>query len=101
MIEVAPWAAEAACAGLSTALFFPPEDAGPGHSLSRRDLSEARRVCAECPVRAECLEWAIERGERYGVWGGLTAVERAKERRRRRRKPAGSGDRKLSRISSD
>ena len=37
----------------------------------------AKAVCASCPVRAECLDYALHAGEPYGVWGGLTAVERA------------------------
>ena len=36
----------------------------------------AKQVCAGCEVRAECLQQALDSGERYGVWGGLTDVER-------------------------
>jgi len=38
-------------------------------------IRKAKRICANCPVRDECLEWAIERDER-GIWGGLTEPER-------------------------
>ena len=37
---------------------------------------EAKALCAACPVRAECLEFALETGQVHGIWGGLTAQER-------------------------
>jgi len=43
-------------------------------------------VCASCPVRAECLNYAVSRPEKYGTWGGLNEEERASERRRRMRR---------------
>jgi WhiB family redox-sensing transcriptional regulator len=39
-------------------------------SDSPADLELAKSLCAECPLRAECLAGAIERGEPWGVWGG-------------------------------
>lgn len=57
------WRDRAACRGLDPELFFPPRgDTGP----------EARAVCADCPVQDECLTWALERDERFGIWGGQT-----------------------------
>jgi WhiB family redox-sensing transcriptional regulator len=41
----------------------------------------AQRLCTPCPVRAECLAWALDTGEPYGVWGGVTAAERRRIRR--------------------
>lgn len=41
----------------------------------------AKRVCLGCPVRAECLDYALRHDERYGVWGGLSTRERRKLRR--------------------
>ena len=38
----------------------------------------AKQVCAECPIREECLAYAVERREPSGVWGGLSARERKK-----------------------
>lgn len=38
----------------------------------------AQRVCWGCPVRAECARWALEQPEKWGVWGGLDAAERAR-----------------------
>lgn len=46
-------------------------------------VSEAREVCATCPVRQECLDWAVAHDEAYGVWGGKTVDERDTESRRR------------------
>jgi hypothetical protein len=69
----------AVCVGMDTDLFFPdPSDA--------RGIALARAVCAECPVIAECLAAAIERGEKFGVFGGLTAEERDNFVRRSKRK---------------
>lgn len=46
-------------------MFF---DDGPG--------LEAKRVCVECPIQLECLDWAVRRGEREGIWGGAGADRR-------------------------
>ena len=69
------WRDEAACKGLDTAMFFPVTDdaAGP-----------AKAVCAGCPVRDACLDWALTARQEDGVWGGLTENERRRLRRRRR-----------------
>lgn len=45
----------------------------PHHGQSHRP---AKRVCAVCPVQTECLEFSIETGERFGVWGGLSPLQR-------------------------
>lgn len=39
-------------------------------------MSAAIKVCQACPVRNECLQWALDNNEAYGVWGGLTEAER-------------------------
>jgi len=63
----ARWRELAACRGSDLEVFFPGrgESAGP-----------ARRVCAACPVRQACLDYAISNRIAYGVWGGLTERER-------------------------
>jgi WhiB family redox-sensing transcriptional regulator len=68
------WWSQAACRGTDAPEFF-PEDFDPG---PRREaaLAVARRACAGCPVRADCLEHALAWHEPKGVWGGLTAAER-------------------------
>lgn len=44
----------------------------------------AKELCATCPVVVECLQYALDNGEDYGVWGGLSEQERANARRRAR-----------------
>lgn len=66
------WQAEALCAQTDPEAFF-PEKGG-----STRD---AKRICASCQVRSECLEYALEHDERFGIWGGLSERERRKLRR--------------------
>ena len=69
------WRQQAACRGLDTEIFFPVSDP---------DADAAKDVCATCPVRGECLEWALATRQEDGVWGGLTDNERRRLRRRRR-----------------
>lgn len=66
------WQAEALCAQTDPEAFF-PEKGG-----STRD---AKRICASCQVRSECLEYALQHDERFGIWGGLSERERRKLRR--------------------
>lgn len=68
------WRESAACRGADPELFFP----GRGNSLA-----PAKAVCRECPVRPECLEYALANGERQGVWGGTSERERRRIQRRR------------------
>lgn len=63
------WTREAACATEGVAPMFPlPGDAA--------GLAAAKLVCGVCPVRDACLTAALERNERFGVWGGLSEDER-------------------------
>ena len=64
-----------------------------GERQPERDIRErkAKAICAQCPVRAECLDYALSRPEKYGTWGGLNEDERASERRRRMRRAASAG----------
>ena len=67
------WQADSLCTQTDPEAFFPEKDG------STRD---AKRICAECTVRAECLEYALANDERFGIWGGLSERERRKFRRR-------------------
>ncbi|MBB2914907.1 hypothetical protein FHS43_006219 [Streptosporangium becharense] len=54
-------------------IFFPAfDDMRGGAGAERRAYAKPRQVCARCPVWRQCRAYAIERGERYGMWGGLT-----------------------------
>ena len=70
------WMAEALCAEVDPDLWF-PETGGSSR--------EAKRVCARCGVRAECLAYALANDERYGVWGGQSERARRKLRTRQAR----------------
>jgi len=80
------WHELAACQGEDPYLFFGPERERPGARTMRETIAKA--ICAGCPVRAECLEYALELDIRYGVWGGLGEDERKSEQRRRARRAA-------------
>ena len=44
---------------------------------------EAKEVCRGCEVRHDCLEFALQNGEKFGIWGGLSERERRRIRRQR------------------
>lgn len=76
MILNVDWLEHAACAGRDPRAFF----ANGCHS--REQVKAAKQVCAACPVREECAQWAISTGEKNGVWGGMSQKELRKKRRR-------------------
>ncbi|MGY0023713.1 WhiB family transcriptional regulator [Streptomyces sp. YJ-C3] len=49
------------------------------------DAAYVRRICDGCPVRVECLEYALNRDEQWGTWGGLSTRQRKSLLRQRRR----------------
>jgi WhiB family redox-sensing transcriptional regulator len=67
------WQDRALCAQTDPEAFF-PEKGG--------STREAKRICVSCPVRAECLEYALQHDERFGIWGGLSERERRRLKRR-------------------
>lgn len=75
-VDHQPWMAQAECVDL-TALMFP----GRGDNAG---VDAARAVCARCPVRVDCLEYALDNDEHYGVWGGTSERERRRMRKARR-----------------
>jgi WhiB family transcriptional regulator, redox-sensing transcriptional regulator len=68
------WQDEANCLGVDPDLFFPERGAS---------TREAKEVCRGCVVRAECLEYALANGEKFGIWGGMSERERRRIRRQR------------------
>ena len=76
------WRTDAACRGMDPELFFSPESFESKQEKDDREVV-AKAACARCTVRTECLEYAIEAGERYGIWGGMTEQERRAYVRRR------------------
>lgn len=71
------WMDDALCAQADPDAWFPESGEWP-------KVRAAKLICAACPVRAECLDYALASGERFGVWGGLSEDERRAELRRRR-----------------
>ena len=68
------WQLHAECRGMDSAVFFSPDtERGPRR---RRREAAAKAVCAQCPVIAECRTHALQVQEPYGIWGGLTEIER-------------------------
>lgn len=68
------WIARAGCREVPPEVFFPVAVAGPAFE---RQVAAAKAVCAGCPVRSECLAWALADGALAdGIAGGLTAEER-------------------------
>ncbi|MER7638269.1 WhiB family transcriptional regulator [Streptomyces sp. NPDC126522] len=76
------WRESAACRDVDPDLFFPIGTGGP----TLVQIGEAKAVCARCPVRERCLEWALDVGQVEGVWGGTTESERRATRRRSARR---------------
>jgi WhiB family transcriptional regulator, redox-sensing transcriptional regulator len=79
------WLDRAACRGMDAPLFFGPG----GEARPEREIREAKAkaVCQRCPVRVQCLDYALRNSISYGIWGGLDGEERAREHRRRARRP--------------
>ncbi|MFD3333686.1 WhiB family transcriptional regulator [Streptomyces sp. NPDC058700] len=76
------WRAAAACQNVDPDLFFPVGTGSP----ALVQAEEAKDVCRHCPVREECLAWALDDSRQVtGVWGGLDDDERRSLKRRLRR----------------
>lgn len=67
------WRDAAACRDEDPETFFPEGQAG---RTIMNQVDDAKAVCRQCPVRRECLCFAVDTGQDFGVWGGLTADER-------------------------
>jgi WhiB family transcriptional regulator, redox-sensing transcriptional regulator len=72
MPPLSPWQQLAACRTSELDLFFPISAKG----RSALDAARAKTICAGCPVRSPCLDYAQATHQVYGIWGGLTEEER-------------------------
>ncbi len=73
LAEPSDWQERALCAQTDPESFF-PEKGG--------STREAKKICTGCEVKNECLEYALEHDERFGIWGGLSERERRKLKKR-------------------
>jgi WhiB family redox-sensing transcriptional regulator len=91
LAEPEAWTDSALCAQIDPEIFFPNK----GDVVK---AATARRICGDCPVSTQCLTAAMEEDQRWGIWGGYTAHERYKMKRReqardqRARRRARNGD---------
>lgn len=78
MLETQPrpsdedWYSQALCPETDPDAFY-PEKGG--------STADAKKVCRGCPVKDQCLQWALDTDESYGVWGGLSGRERRRLKR--------------------
>lgn len=91
------WTDEALCLRYPHDIFFPNiiDDDGvewwddgtiwEAYGDTSSFYDEARTICVQCPARDECLDHALAEKERYGMWGGLTPIERRRIERKERR----------------
>jgi WhiB family transcriptional regulator, redox-sensing transcriptional regulator len=104
------WQDRAACSGMGYELFYGTMDGGSEYkAASDQDISKAeaeriaaaRAICRDCPVQPQCLRHALNYPEPFGIWGGLTSMQRTHLRirvsrvlreRRRGRQPEAAGD---------
>jgi WhiB family transcriptional regulator, redox-sensing transcriptional regulator len=76
-VTASDWPSLGACLDQDPELFFPA-----ARSVTAWvQLALAKNVCARCPVRGECLRFALATGQEYGVWGGTSEQERKQMRR--------------------
>ncbi len=73
------WMSRGSCRNYPAAAFFPSDGVG---------VDAARKICAECPVKTSCLEYALAERIEHGVWGGCSERERRRILKRRRESAA-------------
>jgi WhiB family redox-sensing transcriptional regulator len=76
LVRREPWMRDGLCVtqDLPVEVFFPTRG---------QNVDMAKAICAPCPVRTECLEYALDGGEHFGIWGGTSERERRRIRKRR------------------
>ncbi len=72
------WRHRAACRDEDPELFYPVSENGPG----ALQVEDAKAVCFRCSAREQCLNWALDNGQDFGVWGAMSADERRALKRR-------------------
>jgi len=72
------WRTDAICRDTDPDLFFPVGTTG----YAVLQIDRAKQVCGECPVSAECLQYALDTNQDSGIWGGTSEEERRAIRRR-------------------
>jgi WhiB family transcriptional regulator, redox-sensing transcriptional regulator len=78
MLEAdATWKLRAKCRGMDPDLFFP-------ESGANQDVALAKATCAGCPVAQECSDYADNYGEKFGIWGGESSLDRRNRRKTRK-----------------
>jgi WhiB family redox-sensing transcriptional regulator len=75
-----PWMNKASCRA-------PEHEGVDWFPVKGKSNAVQKAICATCPVRRECLEYALDNNEHYGVWAGTTEQGRKALRRRRRAAP--------------
>ena len=78
------WQQLAACRGEDSSHFFAPSYFEKRHEKNARE-AVAKAICGRCPVRTDCLEYALDVRETHGIWGGLNEMERRALLRQRAR----------------
>lgn len=76
-IEAGDWRDQAACLDVDPETFFPVQ------TNDRQAIDRAKAICGTCAVQEVCLLYALETGQQFGIWGGLTEDERRALRRRK------------------
>ena len=76
------WRERAACLPYPSELFFGFEDVESPAEKHEREM-QAKSICASCEVKIQCLEYSLAAREGYGIWGGMTELERRAYRRSR------------------
>jgi WhiB family redox-sensing transcriptional regulator len=71
--EAIPWASQALCATMNADAWFPPKS---GTNNPAKRVCNGDKGLPACPVRDECLDYALRYREPFGVWGGMTEKER-------------------------
>lgn len=71
------WRDNALCKGKDTNLFYPEANVKGG----KKQVADVKAICRMCLVSSECLAFAINNDEQFGIWGGLLPKERMKVRK--------------------